>query len=166
MLPVSTIDELKDAIESKLAAKATEIVEIFQREFPGASLSNAVEGYDWSGDDDVFSIYKELLAKHLSLKLPSGLETLVVIEFGLSEERLDLSKEYEETICLRYIMLNCFLHSRIFSDDANPLFIGGKERDSWDGGWDGSPPAMADAYERVASDLFKLLSGLRFSFQL
>lgn len=39
---------------------------------------------------------------------------------------------------------------------------GGKES----GSWDGSPPPMADAYERVASDLFKLLSRLRFSLEL
>ena len=157
MLPVSTIDELKAAIEAELTAKSTEIVEIFQREFPGASLFNTVEGYGWSGNDDVFSIYDELLSKSLSLKLPSGLETLVVVEFGLS-------KEYEKSICLRYILLNCFLHSRIFSDEENPLFILGSGEKGGD--WDTDPPPMADAYERVASNLFKLLSGLRFSLNL
>lgn len=157
MLRVSNVDELKAAIEAELTAKSNEIVAIFQREFSGASLSDADSEHAWSGDDDVFSNYDELLSKGVSLKLPSGLETLVVIEFGLSEE-------YSESICLRYIMLNCFLHSRIFSDEENPLFISGSGEEN--GSWDTDPPPMADAYERVARDLLKLLSGLRFSLHL
>lgn len=66
-------------------------------------------------------------------------------------------------------MLNCFLHSRIFSDDENPLYIGAIEDNSGDdtSSWhDGFAPPMAEAYERAVNDLMKLLSGLRVHFKL
>ena len=159
MLCVSTIDELKTALDAGLKAKTTEIVAIFEREFPGISLGEPDEPYSsWSGKDNVLSNYDELLAKYLSLKLPTGPETLIVLEFGLAEEAR------AHCVCLRHIMLNCFLHSRIFSDDENPLYICSAYEDT--GSWDVPPPPMAEAYEQAVSNLLKLLSGLRVHLEL
>lgn len=59
-------------------------------------------------------------------------------------------------------MFNCFLNSRIFSDDLNPLLISsGAGRDDWDG-VDLEHPQRREAYERVADRLFRLLSGITF----
>ncbi len=149
MIPVRNVDELKKAIDTELATKSTKMAAIFQREFPGSYLCDPDEPYSWDGGEDVFSNYDELLSKHLSLKLPNGSETLVVFEYGLCEEQV-------ETFGLRYILLNCFLHSRIFEDEENPLFI--RSPKELGGDWEGNPPPLAEAYERVVNDLIQLLN--------
>lgn len=164
MLCVSTIDELKIALDAELKAKASEMSAIFEREFPGASIGEPDEPYPfWDGEDKFLSDYHEYLAKYLSLKLPTGAEALIVLEFGLAEEAK------ASCVCLRYIMLNYFLHSRIFSDDENPLYIGAiedKPSDDTSSWHEGFAPPMAEAYERAVNDLTKLLSGLRVHFKL
>lgn len=87
MLCVSTVDELKIALDAELKAKATEMAAIFEREFPGVSIGEPDESYpSWNGEDKFLFDYHEYLAKYLSLKFPTGGSALVVLEFGLAEE--------------------------------------------------------------------------------
>lgn len=86
-------------------------------------------------------------------------EVLFVFKFS-QEEAASFSEELKVTISLQHIMVNCLFNSADFSDDENHFFI---ISDAGERGlWDSEEPDNPEAHQRVASDLFKLLSGFTF----